>query len=240
MAGEALNTISGTTAFNPSLGEATLYAFGMCGLRRTQLTAQHLFDARTAANLVLSDWANDQPNLWTVDLQTIAAPTFQQGVSTYSVPASTILILDAYLTVSSGGAAPIDLYMFPISRTEWAAFPDKTSQGRPTVYWFDRLIAPTVTLWQPPSNASWIFNYYRVRQMDDANLDNAGTIEIPYYFLKAFVTALAAELAPLYAPERAIALEAKAEKVWMKARNRNRESVPLYITPGLTSYHRIR
>lgn len=235
MSGTGLNQTTGTFAFSPSLGELVLWSFSRCGVRRPAITQEHLADARTTANLILSDWANEQPNLWTVDLQTVA---ITQNQATYTVPADTVLILDAYLTVSNGGATPIDLYMYPISRTEWAAFPDKTTAGRPTVYWFDRLIAPTVTLWQPPSDASWIFKYYRVRQMQDAALSNAATVEVPYYFLKAFGDRLAAELAVMYAPDRAEALFMLAAKSWTKASDRNAEDVPLFVVPGMQGYFR--
>ena len=235
MSGSGLNQTTGTKTFNPSLGESVLYAFSRCGIRRSAVTKEHLADAKMAANLVLSDWANEQPNLWTVDEQTIQCVENQ---ATYSVPADTILILDAVLGISPTAADPIELYMYPISRTEWMAFPDKTTAGRSTVYWFDRLIAPTVTLWQPPSDPSWVFKYYRVSQMQDADFSNAATLQIPYYFLRAFTDALSAELAVMYAPERAVALRGAADISWRKAANRNAEDVPLYFTPGLTGFFR--
>ena len=33
---------SGTYAFNPGLGEITLYAYQLCGIRPTQLTQEHM------------------------------------------------------------------------------------------------------------------------------------------------------------------------------------------------------
>ena len=38
--------VSGTSTFNPSNGEILLWAFSLCGIRRTELTQQHLADAR--------------------------------------------------------------------------------------------------------------------------------------------------------------------------------------------------
>lgn len=235
MSGSGLNKTTGTKAFSPSLGEMVLYCYSRCGIRRTAVTREHMQDATTAANMVLSDWANEQPNLWTVDEQTVA---LTEGQAQYSVPADTILILDAVIEVATGTETPIDLYMYPISRTEWMAFPDKTTPGRPTVYWFDRLLSPTVTLWQPPSDPSWMFKYYRVSQIQDAALGNAATLEIPYYFLRAFGDALSAELAIMYAPEKAVALRAAADISWKRARDTNAEDVPLWVTPGLDGLYR--
>ena len=48
--------LSNTTAFNPAGGEAVIYAYGLCGIRRAAITQEHLADARMAANLMLSAW----------------------------------------------------------------------------------------------------------------------------------------------------------------------------------------
>jgi hypothetical protein len=235
--GSALGQPTGTTSFNPSLGEAVLYAFARCGVFRTEITTEHLQNARIAANMIMSDWSNDQPNLWTVSLQSVQCVA---GQTTYDLPASTVLILDAYLRLNTGQPGQADFVMWPISRSEYSAFPNKTTPGFPTVFWFDRLLAPTVTLWQPPANASWVFWYYCVNQIQDAALANGATLDVPFYFLKAYSDRLAAELAVIYAPERAVPLGALADKSYLKATERNAESVPLFIMPGLNSYFRVR
>ena len=123
-------TTSGTYSYNPSLGELTLYAFNLCGIRNTELAQEHMESARMAANLLLGRWSSQGVNLWEVDLQTIP---LIQGVATYNYPANTIVILDGYITVSSG-TTTIDRYILPISRTEYASYPNKTQQGVPTTY----------------------------------------------------------------------------------------------------------
>lgn len=236
MSGSALGQLTGTTSFAPSLGESTLYALARCGVMRTAITQQHMQNATMAANLILSDWANDQVNLWKVVTNTI---TLTEGVSTYSLPSSTILLLEGLLRLNAGQTNQFDFFLWPLSRTEYASFPDKTTPGRTTVYWYDRLTSPTVTLWQPPSDATWQFVYYGVVQMDDAAMANGGIIDVPYYFLKAFSDRLSAELAVIYAPDRAVALGQQADKSYEKALNRNAETVALSITPGLSGYFTI-
>ena len=66
-------TTSGTYNFNPSLGELTLYAFNLCGLRNTSLLQEHMQSARMAANMLAMRWSNQGVNLWAVDLVTVAA-----------------------------------------------------------------------------------------------------------------------------------------------------------------------
>ena len=230
-----LGGYSGTYAYQPSGGELVLYAFGRCGIRGPELQAEHMRDARTAANMVLADWGNDQPNLWTVELTTVQCVV---GQAQYAVPNNVALILDAYLELNPGsGQSTQDLYMYPISRTEWAQFPDKEAQGRPTVYWFDRLVSPTVTIWQVPESSVYTVNYYSVSQVQDFNLANAQQPQVPYLFLKAFADALSAELAVIYAPERAVALAAAAAQSYGKAKNFNAERSPIYISPGISGYY---
>ena len=160
-------TTSGTYTFDPSLGELTLYAFNLCQLRNTSLTQEHLQSARIATNLMLSTWSNQGVNLWAVDLVTTPVT---QGVTTYSVDSNTVMILDAYMvTPQSGGN--IDRVILPVSRSEYATYPNKEQQGFPTVYWFDRLINPTVTLWPvPDGNSAQYLRYYRAKQLQDSLL----------------------------------------------------------------------
>ena len=68
-------TTSGTYTFNPSLGELTLYAFNLCGMRNTSILQEHMESARMGTNLMLARWANQGVNLWAVDLVSTALVT---------------------------------------------------------------------------------------------------------------------------------------------------------------------
>jgi hypothetical protein len=236
-------TTSGTYAFNPSLGEMTLNAFSRCGIRRTSLVQEHLQDARFETNLMLSEWSNRGVNLWKVDLQSIP---LTQGQATYYAATNgvsanagiTVMILDAYITVNTGTTS-YDRVIMPISRTEWAQTPNKTQQAPPTTFWFDRLINPTITLWPVPDQSNYYtLNFYRVIQVQDANLENNQTVDIPYRWFDAACSGLAARLAAIYAPERYQILAARAEQSYQIAATEDTENVPLYIMPGLSGYFR--
>ena len=170
---------SGTYNFNPSLGEVTLYAYNLCGIRNTAIVQEHMEAARMAANMLLGRWSSEGVNLWAVDLQTIP---LVQGQATYSIPTNTITMLDTYVVQNSGGAS-INRLILPISRTEYASYPNPQQQGFPTTYWQDRLINGTVTLWPVPDGNESSLNYYRVRQIQDSNFTSGQQVEIPYYFL---------------------------------------------------------
>ena len=214
------------------MGEMVLYAYGLCGVRRTAITQSHLEDARIATNILMGRWSADGVNLWQVDLCSIP---LQQGQKPYSVPSNTIVMLDAYYTINNGHQE-IDRIMTPISRTEYANYPNKHQQGAPTVFWFDRLLAPTVTVWPAPNGQQAAFKYYRLRQTQDSNLQNGANVEIPIYFLEAYATGLAYRLALSWAPAQAPGLKQIADESWGIASRQNVERANTYVSPMLNGY----
>jgi len=227
-------TTSGTYVFSPGLGEITLYALNLIGVRNTAVLQEHMESARMAANMVLGRWSSLGVNLWAVDLVTTP---LVEGTATYAVDANTITMLDAYITVTSGGATTNRLIM-PISRSEYASYAQPQQQGAPTVFWFDRLLSPTVTLWPVPDGNQTSLNYYRMRQIQDSNFTNGQTVEVPIYWLEAFAYALAQRLALQWAPERAKAMKELADESYDIAATQNIETSQIFISPMLGSYYR--
>jgi len=233
---------SGTYTFNPSLGEITLYAYNLIGVRNTALLQEHMEAARMAANMLCSNWSNRGVNLWAVDLVTVA---LVQGQASYDVDLNTVMILDAYMEIDNGGGQPIDRIIMPVSRTEYASYPNKEQQGFTTTFWFDRLIGtvspnkPTVTLWPVPDGSSaQNLKYYRVRQVQDAVLQNGTQVEIPYLWMDAFAYGLAARLAVIWAPDKMQLLKPLADEAYNVAAEQNIEQAQQYISPQIGGYFR--
>lgn len=225
---------TGTYDFSPSMGESVLYCYGLAGVKRTALTQQHFSDARMATNMMLLMWSAKGVNLWQVDLQTIP---LIQGVSEYEVPSNTVVMLDAYITLNNG-AGEIDRLILPISRTEYASYANKRSEGFPTTYWFDRLLCPKVTLWPVPDGQQSVFKYYRLRQNQDAALANGAGIEIPAYFWEAFCFGLAWRLAMTWNPDKVPQLKPLADEAYNFAADQNVETAQFYVTPQVGGYYR--
>lgn len=224
---------SGTYNFSPSLGEVVLNAYARIGVRRAEIEQTHLADARMEANLLLAKMSDQQPNLWAVDLLNIP---LVQGTAVYTVPPETAMILDVFIRY---GTPSTDRSIYPISRSEYATYPEKNLQSFPTVFWFDRLIAPTITMWPvPDGNGPYTLYYYRVRQIQDAEYANAQNIEIPYLWLDAFTAGLAARLARIYAPSMEGQRKMDADEAWALAAKQDTENVNLVFSPGLSSYFR--
>lgn len=223
-----------TYDFNPSGGEIVLDAFGRCQIRPAEITQAHMFAARMKLNLLLSEWSNNQVNLWEVNKQSIP---LVQGSATYSVPAEIVMILDLY--VSTGSPIPTDRYMNPLSRTEYTSIATKTTQGYPSQYWFNRLISPTVTFYPVPDGTqSYTVWYYAVRQTQDADVTNGYNVEVQSRWMAAFVSGLAWMLSETYAPQLEDKLFARYQRAWNIAAAQDTEAVPLYIGPSLGSYFR--
>jgi hypothetical protein len=234
---------TGTFNFAPSSGEVGLNAFSRIGIRGPDLLADHMQTLLVEANMMQAEWSNKGPNLWTVDLQSV--PLIQAQAS-YTVPPETVMILDAFITTVSGGAST-DRVIVPVSRSEYASYPNKTQQSPPTTFWFDRLIAPTVTLWPvPDATSTYTLNYYRFRQVQDAALARGLNLEIPYLWLDAASACLAHRLArhnfPKVPPQVALEIEqarrTDAEIAYTIASTQNTENVGMYIVPMTSGYFR--
>lgn len=225
---------SGTYTFFPSVAEIVSVAFSRCQIRRTSLTDTHFQDALIEFNALQSVINDLGPNLAQVDQQTIA---LTQGVATYSVPVETVTILDVFLRYSN---PPIDRYMWPISRTEYDSIPNKTQQGFPNQYWFDRLISPTITLYfVPDGNGPYTLYYHRFRQVQDAVYTGALNPEVPNRAIDALIAGLAHRLSRIYAPKLEAARKADAKEAFDIYAKQDTENVSLYLTPAVSGYWRI-
>lgn len=233
-------TTSGTYAYNPAAGEVFAAAFGMCGVRRTELTTQHLTDANYHANMVMVDYSNRNPNQWALE---IVPQVLTAGVNVYTLPNRTIAIAAAYISTTVGGEVN-DRIISAMSATEYAAIPIKTQQGFPNSYWLNLgVTAPTVHVYYTPDSAyTYTLNMTTFRQMQDVNAANGQTLDAPYRFIDAFTTGLASRLAIVYPdpkrPNLPKDLEALYEKRMGIASSTDQEDVNIYISPGLQGYLR--
>lgn len=223
---------SGTYTFNPSLGELTIYAYQLIGVRPTALLQEHMDVARTATNMMLTRWSNQGVNLWEVSLVTVPLVA---GTATYSVDASTVVMLDAYIEY---GSPAIDRIILPISRTEYASYPNKAQQGFPTTFWFDRLLSPTVTLWPVPDGTQTSLKYYKVNRLQDANMNGTQDVDIPPIWLEALAYGLAERLAMIWAPDKVAVFKPMADEAYQIAANQNVETANQYISPQISGYFR--
>lgn len=226
---------SGTYTYSLSNAEAVIGAFERVGVRAPEIRQEHMLTARRELNDLFVELSNRQVNLWHVEQLSVS---LVQGTATYSIPTRVVMILDAYRTINNGASNQTDIYLTPLSRTIYASIAQKKTQGPPTSYWFDRLINPTITTWPvTDSGGPYVFNYYAVSQIQDANLPGGETPDLPYRWLGVLLTGLAYRLARVYAPALEAQRKADYAEAWGFAATQDTENVPVTFTPQLSSYY---
>jgi hypothetical protein len=209
---------SNTYAFSPDTAEFVEEAFERCGLDPAALTARHARSARRSLDFLFSEWSNKGPHLWAVDQQT---QILTAADASYNAPTGTIAILE--MVIRRDG---MDVPVSPMSRAEYLAIPDKTSQGMPSRFFFDRVATtPVIYLWNTPENSTDAIFYYRMRQFQDVGVAS-NTLDIPPRWQEALASGLAAKLAVKYAPDRIGPLTGAATARFKEATTEDRERMP--------------
>lgn len=212
---------SGTRAFNLDVGEIIEEAYERCGIEvRTGYEAK---TARRSLNLMFADWANRGINLWTVEQGTL---TVTQGQAAQPLASDVVDVLEIMYRRNN-----TDYEVERISRGEYVTLPNKTTQGRPSQFWFDRQIAPVINLWATPDNSTDQLIYYYVRRIEDAGA-MVNTTDMPFRFFPCMVAGLAYYLAMKRAPERLQLLKAVYEEEFQRAADEDEDRVPLKLVPG--------
>jgi len=213
---------SGSRDFNIDVGEIIEEAYERCGLEvRTGYDAR---TARRSLNLMFADWANRGINMWTVAQGTI---TLTQGQATQTLTADVVDVLEVVLRRSN-----TDFEVERISRGEYATLPNKTTQGRPSQFWFNRQIEPVINLWAVPENSTDQLIYYYVQRIEDADT-LVNTTDMPFRFYPCMVAGLAYYIAMKRAPERIQLLKSVYEEEFQRASDEDEDRVPLKLQPSI-------
>ena len=218
---------SGTRTFNLDIAEIVEEAYERCGLEvRTGYDAK---TARRSLNLMFAEWANRGLNLWTVDSKEI---TLAQGQASYTLLPDVVDLLDVVVRRNN-----TDYEVQRISRGEYTTLPNKTTQGRPSQYWFNRQIDPVINLWAVPENSTDVLIYYYVERIEDAG-GYTNTSDLPFRFFPCMVAGLAYYLAMTRAPDRIQMLKTVYEEEFQRAADEDQGRTPLKLQPSL-SYLRV-
>lgn len=227
-----------TYAYSPAASNLTLISFGRIGIKRAEITTQHMEDAANEANLLQVDLSNRQPNLWRTEVFEIE---LEEGVATYDLPVRLVAIQDLYLRTESDGAnTETDRILWPMSFLEYDAQANKTTQAPPTSYLINKTMAPSITFWQVPDMDDTYTAHVRLlSQPQDVSLRSGYTLDMPYRFLDVFVSGLAHRLARIYAKELEQARKLDYQEAWAAAANTDTmDSVGMAISPSFDGYYR--
>lgn len=141
------------------------------------------------------------------------------------------------------GNNPYEITIARLNRDDYVNLPNKSFQGRPLQYWYDRQRdIPLMTLWPAPQVA-YINNQisiWRKRYIMDVGTASQ-RLDIPQRWFDAVVYNLAVKLAesvPLIDMQVLAYLAPKADVVLQRARMEERDNSPIYWSPNLRVYTR--
>ncbi|MDH5690255.1 MAG: hypothetical protein OEY81_02345 [Candidatus Bathyarchaeota archaeon] len=218
-------TISGSTDFELDVADYVEEAFERCGLEVR--TGYDLKTAKRSMNLMFADWANRGLNQWTIAEKNL---TVVQGDGTYDLGTSTIDILS--LVVRRDGT---DYALDRISRDEYLNIPTKSTTGRPTQYFVDRLINPVLKMWPLPDNSTDVVYYNALIRLDDADT-YTNTVQVPFRFYPALAAGLAYYISIKRAPDRSQLLKTVYEEEIGRAMDEDRDRASFRVAPDLRNY----
>lgn len=125
---------------------------------------------------------------------------------------------------------PINYLTTKISRSQYFAYNNKTvPAGMPTMYCFERLNNPRITLYPTPSA-----DYKCIEALVESKIQSVDnildTIDIPDYYLEALVSGLAFKLSEKENPQLTQQLEAKYLAALNLVTREDTDNVPITIT----------
>jgi len=157
-----------------------------------------------------------------------AATTVTSAPSLVDVQ-STVDVLE--VTIRRSGS---DLGITRIGRSDYAGISNKTTQGRPSQFYVNRQITPTITLWAVPENSTDQLIYYRVKRIQDTD-EGVNDADVPFRFLPCLTAGLAYYLAVKKAPDRIALLKDIYEEEFQRAASEDGERVGLRLVPSYAS-----
>tara|TARA_R100000234_G_C5003437_1_gene181443 strand:- start:1334 stop:2233 length:900 start_codon:yes stop_codon:yes gene_type:complete len=142
---------------------------------------------------------------------------------------STVDMLEAVIRRSG-----TDISITRINRGDYLSTPEKTTQARPSQFYVDRQITPTVTLWPTPENSTDQLIYYRIRRIQDVDA-GVNTADLPFRFLPCLVAGLAYYISVKKAPQRIGLLKDIYEEEFQRAASEDGERTALRLVPSYSS-----
>jgi len=130
---------TGVTTFNPNLNELVEEAYERCG--RELRSGYDLRTARRSLNLLVTEWANQGINLWTMEQGSIPLYTDQ---ITYPLPINTVDLVETIIRTGVD-QNQTDINISRISVSTYSTIPNKLATGRPIQIYIDRQGGQTYT-----------------------------------------------------------------------------------------------
>lgn len=226
-------TSSGLYTYNLNTGGILIEAFDRIEIRPVEITREQMSSAIRSINLDLSTLNNMPVNLWCIDFIVIPAI---QGTSSYPLDPKYQLVTDVFARLTQSGV-DTDRILLPISRSTYASYPQKQTQGPSSVFWFERLEIPILTVWPVPDGETEdSICCYAMRRVQDIVNDGTQTVDVPYRFLEVVISRLATRLALKFKPEKYALMKSISDEIYQTAYVEDQERADLIISPIFQAY----
>ena len=223
-------TYASTANFDLSIDDIAEEAYERCGLQIR--SGYDIKTARRSLNLMLAEWANRGLNLWTIQKQEKTLPantTNLTGTSLFGAGANDsqqiVDITDVIIRDSSNN----DFSTNTISRATYWNYAVKTTSGRPTQYYFERTINPTLYLY-PAADTAYTLIYYALVRMYDSG-DYTNNAQVHFRFLPCLTAGLAYYISMKRTPDRISMLKQIYEDEFQRAADQDGGRTSLFLTP---------
>ena len=228
---------SGTTTFDLEIDEIIEEALERAGVGGSR-TGYHLRSARRSLNILFSEWGNRGVHLWKVKQATIPLVLGQAEYNfandNVNFPSDINDVLEAYIRDNSDSSAPVDTTLNKIDRSTYAALPNKLAQGKPSQYYVQRTVNPSVFLYITPGSAfsgsNYHLNFYYLARIQDVG-NYTNTADVAFRFIPCMVSGLAYYLSIKHSPERTDGLRLLYEDELKRALEEDGQRTSLYISP---------
>lgn len=168
---------------------------------------------------------------------------YPQGVTAYyikvAVGTDEILSLRAWYLTNLITA--VDLPIARVNRDAYQSYPVKLQQGSPVLYYFERTLIPTISVWgQPNSSYNWqLYLRLKTQLQDCGALTN--TLQAPPWYLDSIIVTLAKDLcleanAKENMMERYDILKKESEQKIAEAKVANNDRGPISLVPNFQCY----
>jgi hypothetical protein len=118
-----------------------------------------------------------------------------------------------------------------ISRSEYAALPNKGSTGQPSQYYVDRQTVPTITLYQTPDASTFTYlKYYYLKRIEDAGA-YSNQSDVVFRFIPCMVAGLAYYISMKVNPQLTNQNKLIYEDELNRALQEDGQRTSVYITP---------
>lgn len=163
----------------------------------------------------------------------ITAPVFGSFFRIRETAGATLNMQQLYFNTALN-----DLILSAASRSEYMTYPNKNLVGRPSLFYFNRDLAPTITLWPVPSAQYNNLYYTRIEEIEDVGtLQN--NIAVPSRFYAALTWQLAHSLASkmqAFDLNKLNLLYNYGQEEFKLASEEDTERVPIRIYPDVNGY----